>query len=40
MAAIDPLLRLEPAAAAVDPRLFCGFMLLLYEITVPLDRST
>jgi len=37
---IDPLLRLEPAAAAVDPRLFCAFMLLLYEITVPLDRTT
>jgi hypothetical protein len=40
VAATDPLLRLEPAAAAVVPRLFCGFMLLLYEITVPLDRST
>ena len=36
----DPLLRLEPAAAETDTRLFCGFMLLLYEITVPLDRST
>ena len=36
----DPLLRLEPAAAQIDTRLFCCFMLLLYEITVTLDRST
>jgi len=36
----DPLLRLAPAAAEADTRLFCGFMLLLYEITVPLDRAT
>jgi hypothetical protein len=40
LAPIDPLLRLEPAAAAVDPRLLCCLLLLLYEITVPLDRST
>lgn len=40
MTGSDPLLRLEPAAAESDTRLFCGFMLLLYEITVPLDRST
>ena len=35
----DPVLRLELAAVDVDPRLFCGFLLVLYEITVPLDRS-
>ena len=44
MTGSDPLLRLEPAAISslggIDTRLFCGFMLLLYEITVPLDRST
>lgn len=36
----DPLLRLEPAGAGIDPRLLCCLLLLLYEITVPLDRAT
>ena len=44
MTGSDPLLRLEPAAArsngGIDLRLLCAFMLLLFEITVPLDRST
>jgi len=40
MTGSDPLLRLGPAAAEIDTRLFCCLMLLLYEITVPLDRST
>ncbi len=38
--ASDPLLRLEPAGTRIDRRLLCCLLLLLYEITVPLDRAT